>query len=204
MNTKLAASAVLLVLTLAGSHDQSQSQKPVRVVQTHTDGDIVPDTLTQLVDNSELVVIGTVVAVRPADRTFKLPDEPGTQSWVRTAYRIKLKESFLVPDDFEPRIDSIEVGIYFAGDRDRGDHIARYVPERARGLQEGETLLLFLKADVDQVWRLATGNGNSIVAIKGTAVAPQAASSLAMGLAQKSWVVLRRELLETVKKKVGR
>lgn len=96
------------------------------------------------------------------------------------------------------------MGIYSVGDRDRGDYIARYSPENARGLQVGETLLLFLKADVDSVWRLATDNGSSIVAIKGDAVAPQAASPLAMGLARKPWVVLRRELLEAIKAKGGR
>jgi len=201
---ELTTLVVAVGLAFGGALGHAQAQKPVRTIQPHSDGDPVPATLNELVQGAELVVLGTVVAERAADRTIEFRRESESYTLVRTAYRLKLKESFLLPKRLKTPVSSIEVGIYNVGDRDRGDHIARYVSESARGLKVGETYLLFLRADVDEVWRLATDNGNSIVGIKGAATAPQAASRLALEIAGKSWTTLRRELLAMVKKEVGR
>lgn len=195
--TKLLVLALLIAcFTLsaepwAGAHP---SQKPVRVVaQAHPPMGYKDTDLAQLFFASDLVVFGTVTAIRPADRNVGSPDNPLTL--VETAFDVDIAETFRVAGLPGERPKAVSVIIHHVGDRDRGDYIERYVSPSVNPLRVGESYLLFLRSRRgDSGWSLTGENGRSVMHVQGSVVAPQDSSPLALRTAGQPWSTLREEL----------
>lgn len=195
---------IVILLTLAvlaiGGTTHSQAPKPVKTIAfDHPAGSTEPADVQGLFTASDLVLVGRVVAERPADVD---PDNPRL-AVIQTAYSVKVQEVFRLTRRHDVRgpeltnSKTIDMVIPHVGDRDRGSFIERYVHAALNPPRLGSTYLLFLRARVgDKAWMLATPSGRSIVEIRGEVVAPQDSSPEALRTARKSWTQLRKELLQ--------
>lgn len=170
----------------------AQPQKEVRSRVVHADGGSGElQSLSELVKISDAVVVGTVTGARSSSLAPGIPDEAGT--FLSTGYTLEIQEAIVWPAAVIPNPPVVEVELLGVGDHDRGDHVLRLVPERLRALATGHRYVLFLKTyrlgraeSAKSVWILATGDGQSILEIKGNRTAPQASSGLALALAKMS------------------
>jgi len=180
-------------LTLAGVPEHS-SQKPVRVIPGMTPQKPASDSeLGLLFYASELVVFGTVTAERPADRNVGSAEAP--LIIVETAYELDITETFRFIDSNSRRLKSVSLVVYSVGDRDRGDYIERHANPTVNPLGVGQQYVLFLRRrSGDATWSLTSESGRAVIGIRGSSVAPQASSPLAMKIAKESWLDLRTDL----------
>jgi len=170
------------------------SQKPVRVVaHPHPPMDYKDTDLAPLFFASELVVFGAVTAIRPADRNVGTPDNP--MIIVETAFDVDIAETFRSAGGAANRSKIVSVIVYHIGDRDRGDHIERYVNPGVNPLRLGQSYLLFLRPrSGESAWSLTSESGRAVFHIQGSVVAPQDSSPLALRTAGQPWSTLREEL----------
>jgi hypothetical protein len=168
----------------------SPAQKEVRVVTRHGDGGPgEQSSLEALAGLSEAAVVGRVTAARPSNiAPGGFPDPGG--DFFSTAYSFKLEHVLRWSKDVDRQPATLEIELSGVGDHDRGTYIERHVSERYRELALGRTYLIFIdryalgrSAEARVVWVTATGDGQSILEIRGDSVAPQATTRLALELA---------------------
>jgi len=202
----LRVTLVILTIGLVGENDRltsvsSQGQKEVRTQQRHADGGYGEiGSLSELVKLSDAIVIGVVTSSRSSSLAPSgLPDEAGT--FLSTAYSVSIKDLLVWPDPAPGPAQVIDVEVAGVGDHDRGTHILRLATDRYRPLTVGSSYILFLRQyrlgpkDGSRVaWIPATGDGQSILQVRGPLTAPQAATRLALKLAALSPIEIAREV----------
>jgi hypothetical protein len=110
--------ALLAGLTITGPQAERAQQKPVKVQISQPDYRAAPDSLSEMIEVSDLVVVGEVLGSEPHDRV----DQLGT--FVRTLFRVDL-ETILHDDSPAVAVESPLKLLQDVGDRDRGAYIER-------------------------------------------------------------------------------
>jgi hypothetical protein len=139
--TLLLGLSVLVAAAYAQQPPQPTAQKPISVISMHAENRSRAQTLDDLWKDSAIVIEGVIVSQRPVDLVRSGTVTP------HTSFDVRILEVF--KGDARVTAPGGEVAVRrIGGDRDRGDHIERFVPDDYPQFQVGERYILFLSEHI--------------------------------------------------------
>ena len=181
----------ILVLTLA-CLPQAAGQKPVKVTPMHVENRNTAQTLEDLWAAASIVIEGVIVAEEPTDLVR------GGVVTPHTSFNVRVTEVFKPDKRVTQAGDLISVR-RLGGDRDRGDHIERFVPDDFPQFRVGERYILFLRIHVlpnAVFYSTASLSAEAVFKLTGPAVESPGKRRISLELANRGPDGLRQLLRE--------